>query len=115
MFRQFDVDYDKVTFDGVSLNKPSYLSPTQWFQFWEMFDGELIESKVNLSFDKGYDVRSGEQDKEIEQVKDFCFKTFKQLDKEIELILEDDELNAHEKLKMFQETISDARDEIWDL
>ena len=115
MFKQFDIDYDRITIDGIEVKKPSYMSPTQWLEFWEVFDGQLVEQKVSIAFDKGYDCRSGEQDKEIEQVKEFCFNQFETLEKDIDSIIEDEELDAYEKLTEFKNYINVTRDEIWQL
>lgn len=115
MFRQFDIDYDKITIDGNEVKKPSYLSPKQWLEFWEVFDGKLVEDKVKLSFDKGYDARSNEQDKEIENVKNFCFKQFEELERVIGNLIEDESLLTEEKLEDIKDYIEMSRGEIWDL
>jgi hypothetical protein len=124
MFRQFDIDYNKVTLDGVILNKPNYLSPKEWLEFWEQFDGETVDLKVSAAWDEGFKESENEHEKEIEDVKDFCDKELNKLAKlflelvddfEINKSLEEFDLDREEKIEKFIKEIDRSVDALWRL
>lgn len=49
LFKNFDVDYDKVTIDSNVINRPSYISPMQWSEFWAMhtdLGSDTLEDRI---------------------------------------------------------------------
>ncbi len=49
LFKSFDVDYDKVTIDSNVINRPSYISPMQWSEFWAMhteLGSDTLEDRI---------------------------------------------------------------------
>lgn len=115
MFRQFDIDYDKVTIDGSILYKPSYIDSSKWFGFWDQFDGVSVKEKVEKSFNKGYRCRQDEQDKEIEQVKDLCSSDLKVLSKKIKNLIDDPDFSTYDTLTALIDDVESIRDQIWQL
>lgn len=115
MFKQFDIDYDKVTLDGITLNKPSYLSVSQWHEFWHNFDKSETERQMKASFDEGYQSHTNEHEKEIDQIKNFIVIEIDELLKTIDKLTEDDELDSYTKLTQIKDELEDSRAEIWQL
>lgn len=115
MFKQFDIDYNKVTINGIEIPKPISVSVGDWDEFWKQVDGESNEERVSIAFREGAEEAEKDHDEEIEQIKAFCAKKFKQLNNEFERLLRDDALSIDEKSDRFSDCIVESNEEIWRL
>lgn len=113
MFKQFDIDWDKVTIDETVVPKPSYVSVSQWFALWGKMDEEELAGKLANAFEKGYQTRSRENDQEVEEVKTICFNELKRLEKVVDEISKDHELYSYEKMEEIKKSITYTWNEIW--
>lgn len=115
MFRQFDIDYDKVTIDGTTVKKPDYVNVAEWEDFWNQFTRDEFSKKIQLSFEEGYETRKREEEKEIEGLKDFCYKSFDTISTRFENLIQNPELGTEDKISDLSFHIQEAKDNIWEL
>lgn len=115
MFKQFDIDYNKVTIDGIEIPKPISVSVGDWDEFWKHFDSEANEERISIAFREGAEEAEKDHEEEIEEIKAFCAKKFKKLNNEFERLLNANDLSIDEKSDKFSEYIIESNEEIWRL
>lgn len=113
MFKQFDIDFDKIIIDGMVLTRPSRISPSQWLEFWYACDQVLNDSRDGPS-----DVVILSNDEYNSDVSDAIIETEEKirnnLKQQIEN-LEDDFNLAKQQIEFAQEQIDLSLEEIKNL
>lgn len=113
MFRQFDIDYFQVTIDDSVIERPKYMSPKEWLEFWEQFDGETVEFKVSQAYDEGFKQAENEHESELEDLKKFCSGELDHLLKQVEQLMDDRELTNEERIEALAVWVDTSRNGIW--
>lgn len=54
MFKQLDIDHDKVTLDGQIIKKPIYVSSEEWLSIWDILDPSVADKLYEEGYKEGY-------------------------------------------------------------
>lgn len=69
-FKEFTVDYNKLTIDGQTIWIPNYMSTTQWLEFWSFCDdantGDSIEDRINEEVRSQVESNEAEHEEEMQ-------------------------------------------------
>lgn len=113
MFKQFDIDYNKITIDGFKFYKPTYVSIKEWLDFWDQFNSEEIQRQIDQAWHNGAEESEKEHDKEIEEIQRQVDKAIDTISNSFIDILEDRELNLDEKIDSTFQMIDKVKFNLW--
>lgn len=67
IFKEFLVDHNMVTIDGKSIDRPHYMSASQWFDFWEFSEEANLGTSIQDQIDSDVDAIISQNEHEHEQ------------------------------------------------
>jgi hypothetical protein len=113
MFKQFDIDYDKIAIDGKEINKPSYISSSEWLGFWKYSSSEENEAALERSYQSGLEENEKEHEKEIEELIDLFDKELLSLQDSIEDLILNDEYSSSDLKYYISKNFDRLKDKVW--
>lgn len=85
VFKTFEINYNNIKIDDIIIEKPNYLSSTQWYEFWSFVEeanlGDSVDDKVESEVDAI--LSQTEYDHEIE-LKDSLNKQASEINERLE-------------------------------
>lgn len=112
-FIRFDIDYDKITLDDQIINRPPYLSASQWLSFWSYSSSEEMQAKIDQAYKDGSEENEKEHLKELEYQKDTILTELRALNKAVNRIFDNTDLNNEERLTKIKDEIGKIEEDTW--
>lgn len=124
MFKQFDIDYDKITIDGQVVKKPSYINPSEWLSFWDFPSSVEYEEALDKAYQSGredcekeneWELENFERENErkLEDLEKLFYKELEKLEYRIEDILSNEEYSKSDIELLIQKEVGKVKDIVW--
>lgn len=113
IFKTYHIDFDKIVIDDQIINKPTYLSPNQWFSFWDFPSSVEYEEALDKAYQEGLEENEKEHEKELENLENQFFKQLERLENRIESIISNTEYSLSDRDYFIGKEFDEIKDIQW--